>query len=778
MKRVLLLIFLLAPFLAFTQSKLFGVVRDMSSNVSYANVVLTDTEGKIITHDVTDDNGYFEITVKNGVYIIKITYVGFDTWERHLEISKNTDLGIISLKENSEKLDQVEITSYRNLVKRKEGKIHFNVKDSPFKEGYEAIDILRISPQVLVDIEGNISLPQGTPKVFINGREVKLSGKDLANYLAAIDSKNIVRVEVDVNSSAKNAATGNNGTINIVLKEFPVGISSTFQGRLWYKDENNIDKYIGNSTLFGSKKWNGYLISDYGKSFNETKNTLINEYDSGDILNNKSIANINSDFIRFKSGLLFYPSKKLTFGIDGFYSNYRSNNNDNGLINLFQNSQESVSSNILNSEDKYDYWNATIDISYDLDTLGSKVKFVGEIGDKKYDNHNILDINDVVNEYSEKNITNSNSDSKFSEFRLDWNQKLKNNFEFSLGSNYSNIDRFNLLDVNVSYDNHIFFNDENEDYENKETILANYFTINKTHKKHYFDLGLRIESTDIKGIDKIQNNEIKQKYTDFFPTLNYSYQISNYKNLSFGASRGIQRASFFDLNPYVIKINDKNYLEGNPNLRPSYNYTLNLSYNYKKHSFSFYFKNIDDIIAPFSRNVGEDIIVTRPENLNTNRTYTLNYTFSGKIHPKIFVNFKNNFFYTEQEIGNELYETPGITSNLLVYYFMNKKTTFYITNKFASKYRTGILLESAFDRFSIGLKRKMFKNKGVLTLTLYDVFDTFRTETNADYGTFSQYSHSKSLTRSFVVHFKYTFSSKKKFKNKKIQHNSGFEGRL
>ena len=85
------LLFLL-PFVAFSQFKLTGVVKDSLSSIEFVNVVLK-TEGKAdIKGTITDKSGFFELYVSEGKYELSISFLGYKKWTKKSTIINNLKL--------------------------------------------------------------------------------------------------------------------------------------------------------------------------------------------------------------------------------------------------------------------------------------------------------------------------------------------------------------------------------------------------------------------------------------------------------------------------------------------------------------------------------------------------------------------------------------------------------------------------------------------------------------------------------------------------------------
>ena len=141
MKRVLLSLILLIPMLLSAQSdiKITGQVIDASDGVPVmgASIYLssaiigskTSQEGIIdssMRGTTTDFDGYFTFKVSKDIKNITISYIGYQT--KVIDISINTQNLIIKLQQDSQSLEEVVLTGYQKIEKRKMTSSYVSIK--------------------------------------------------------------------------------------------------------------------------------------------------------------------------------------------------------------------------------------------------------------------------------------------------------------------------------------------------------------------------------------------------------------------------------------------------------------------------------------------------------------------------------------------------------------------------------------------------------------------------------------------------------------------------
>ncbi|MCH5719975.1 TonB-dependent receptor plug domain-containing protein [Niabella hibiscisoli] len=112
-----------------------------------------------------------------------------------------------------EVLSGVTVTASKPAVQLGIDRKIYNVENNLTSAGGTATDVLKNVPSVNVDIDGNISVRNASPQIFVDGRPTTLT-------LDQIPADQIASVEVITNPSAKyDASGGTAGILNIVLKK-------------------------------------------------------------------------------------------------------------------------------------------------------------------------------------------------------------------------------------------------------------------------------------------------------------------------------------------------------------------------------------------------------------------------------------------------------------------------------------------------------------------------------------------------------------------------------
>ena len=161
-----------------------------------------------------------------GNFRLKITAIGFRTWERPVKFDMkmggdfsqmmnnvDKDLGNIRMELDSKTLEAVTVTGTKPFMQMGVDRRIFNVEKSLVSTGQTATELMKNIPGVNVDIDGNVTLRNASPTIFVDGRPTTLT-------LDQIPSDAIQSVEIITNPSAKfDASGGTAGILNIILKK-------------------------------------------------------------------------------------------------------------------------------------------------------------------------------------------------------------------------------------------------------------------------------------------------------------------------------------------------------------------------------------------------------------------------------------------------------------------------------------------------------------------------------------------------------------------------------
>ena len=236
------------------------------------------------------------------------------------------DLGNIKMEEDATNLGNVTVTSsakpqFEMGIDRKV----FNVDKNLTSTGQTATEIMKSIPSLNVDIDGNVTMRNATPTIFIDGRPTTLT-------LDQIPSDIIDKVELITNPSAKyDASGGNAGILNIVLKK---NRKSGYNGNIRAGADSRGKVNGGADVNYRQGKFNLSLSGSY----NQRKSISDGVIDRNNILVPPSLVhNITHSenegyFGFFRGGLDYFVDNRNTFSIAGNYNRGQFNNNQTQTV--------------------------------------------------------------------------------------------------------------------------------------------------------------------------------------------------------------------------------------------------------------------------------------------------------------------------------------------------------------------------------------------------------------------------------------------------------------
>ncbi len=339
MKKLTILMLLLAASQSFAQIKLEGVVKDsIGAPLELANVIAINEATKTLeSYAITNDQGRFKLALtKNTTYKIQVSYIGMKTFEETVS-TKETDIDKnFTLKEDNS-LDEITLT-YEMPVTIKGDTIIYNA-DS-FKNGSERKleDVLKKLPGVEVNADGEIEIEgKKVSKVMVDGKDffdgdTKLATKNIPSN--AVDKVQVLKNYAEVGQLSGVTNNQDNIAINIKLKEG--------KKNFWF----------GNITAGGGVADDNTLYLAQPKLFYYSPKYSINII--GDLNNIGEVAFTRRDYFNFSGGFRAPSSQSGT--------NISLGNNDLGFLSLQNNRAKDINTKFAAANFSYSP-KKTLDIS-------------------------------------------------------------------------------------------------------------------------------------------------------------------------------------------------------------------------------------------------------------------------------------------------------------------------------------------------------------------------------------------------------------------------------
>ncbi|WP_281235470.1 TonB-dependent receptor domain-containing protein [Flavobacterium gelatinilyticum] len=640
-------------------------------------------------------------------------------------------------------LDEIVISKKKVLYTQKSDRLVFNVENSIVSEGGTALDVLSRAPGVVVSQDGDLSIrgQQGVA-VMINGKLTQLSQKELANYLKSTTSSNIKQIEVITNPSAKYDAAGKAGIINIILKKPSTsglkGTAFTSYGRGRKNRTNSGVNLSYNKNKLGVYGNYSYTFrgEEERKEFNQTQYTDQTRQQISTTNHQTSITDEPLTSNNFKVGTQYEISPKTNIEayVDAKIGRYENMaDGTNKLLNAMNQLQFDAITYNDSKEKWFDYTYAVSGV-HKFNTEGKNMVFDFEYETSKFRSNQFQSADNT--DASNPTVINDRRGYIPSQLRVftgkvDFTNpiKEKQSVEWGFKASLKNNDNPSVYEF---YDNNQWNIDANSTnhFEYKEQIYAAY----ANYKHQIGDLniqgGLRTEFTAIEILQKTLNEEHKDDYLKWFPSLSLKYEFTSSHSMHASYSKRINRPSQFDLNPFRFYDDSFNYSQGNPNLVPEITHAAEIGYAWKSAFMaSLYFNTTKDVFTDvYMYNPDTNTTVTTQINVSKSYNYGANITNTTELYKFWSVNTLFNVF-ENRFMGNVLNSTtiePILTLNLSV------QNSFTITEtlkaeanaQYQSKSNLGVYQRDGFFDLSIGVSKQVFAGKGTFKLNFTDVLNT------------------------------------------------------
>lgn len=761
-----------------------NVSDEQNKSISFASVAVLQNE-RNIAGAISDDRGNFDLshTFKTGsVYTLQVSCIGYQKFSESFTYPDTFILKTIRLKEERSTLATVRVTANKPLIERLTDRYVVNVDGSFLANGNSALEVLQKSPGIWIGSDGSIKIKGNqSVMVMINDVVQRMSENDLAEYLRSLRSEDISKIEIIANPPSEFEAAGSGGIIHIVLKKSRQdGLLGTVSSQ--YRQQVNRPAYNGGVSL-NYKLKSLYLSGSISAGKDESDyiaNTNIVYADNSRYSSNTDRYNNNSRSF-YRIGASYDLNKYQSLGIQSIITSSRMNQFFDTGIHFTENTQPLTGSAHSEWYRKPTLSGTTLNYSIKLDTLGSGLKILGD-----YIYSTRTELNNFASVYTieQRNSTYRNNTPNTTELyslQTDYTKVLKKSWEVKAGLKFTATKRDNEVVnedfvsgdwlINTRLSNRFIY---------KEDLFMAYTSVSKSIKNLSIKGGLRAEETSMDGNSITGNETFKRNYLSFFPSIFLLQHLNKTKgsSLFLNYSRRLQRPAFSDLNPYRLQFDDFLTQLGNPDLLPEYTHKIELGTALGKGiSADIYYTITTDKIAQLASPVNDNVIEYQNRNFNNSKGYGLSVNAPIKFKPWWSSNSAFTFYNLEYTLGDFV-----IRQNTL--YAMTQHS-FTLKNLFNLDayvdYRSPYVQANTHIAYQfytdLSFSRRVLNKKVLLRLNISDVLNTAR---ERDYTEFSGTRidfYQKRPTRTFALYLSYSFSSGKKFSDKKIEQSAEEEKR-
>ncbi len=667
----------------------------------------------VVTGMLTQANGDFSLenVPVMGQYKLRISGIGFQPYEQTVSFfdmkdlqaggrpdmaaimnKLDKDLGNISLQIDEKVLGNVVVTSSKPLMQLGIDRKIFNVDQNIVTAGGTGVDVMRNVPSLNVDIDGNVSLRNNTPQIFVDGRPTTLT-------LEQIPADAIESVEVITNPSAKfDASGGTAGILNIVLKKnkkvgYNGGLRANVDSRLRVGGGADINIRQDKVNFFASGNYNQRKSISNGS----TKRTTYGSPDT--YLNQEDESIMNGRFMFGRAGMDYFIDNRNTFTLSGTFveGRFRPNMESRLFIDsLYNPKTSSYSERLSNTDGRFRNKGVSASFKHIFPKAGREITADATFNKSNNNNTNIIrndyynDVNQLDRSFQQQQMASGNNSNLV--IQSDFINPINDNSKFEAGVRASvrkASSNNNFYFVNPANGQLILNAPLSMKYESTDNVYAGYATYSNRINTFGYQLGMRVESSNYEGILPDKNESFDIKFpVSLFPSVFLSQQLKNDQELQLNYSRRINRPNFWQLSPFTDYSDSLNLSRGNPGLNPEFTNSIELSYSKlfkNKDNFlaSVYFKNTTDLITRYQDKelnpaTGKDALVNTY--INANRSYVtgLELTAKNKITRWWDITSNVNFYTADIKIDN----LPIEEQDQFVSYFAKISNNFKLPKNF------------------------------------------------------------------------------------------------
>jgi len=764
-----------------------GKITDVSTTqpVEFVNVVLMKPGNTaIIKREVTDVKGNYKLSnVPDGTYFIIASFIGYQNLKTAtftVGPASRRVIQDIKLDGGAKNLDEVSVVSnkplYNNTIDRKV----YDVSQDILAKSGSASEILANVPLVQVDVDGNISLRNSTATILINGKVSPLMGANAAAALQQLPANSIERIEVITNPSAKYKPDGTGGIINIVLKKnVKRGLNGTIIANVGngerYNASANVNYNPGKINIYGSYS----LKQDYRQRTNANNRIqtdqltgAIRYYNDFAVQNARPFSNVAG------LGIDYNISNKTTIGLSGnFYlRNMRKHDVTSKMVSAEAVLEQDYERRRENFEQEKNL-DATVYAEHSFKKSDHKLRFEfnlshsPEVEDNHYTNSfrypNMADQldNTLIKKTADQKhaaITYENPVTEHSKIEAGYDgQYNKEDLDF-YGEAFNNQQQKFLTDLNKT--NRFIYH---------ENVHALYGTYALEVKKLGAMLGLRGEYSDITSKLITTGEVIPNHYFKVYPTLHFTYKITDNKELQLNYSRRVRRPEADELNPFAEYADPTNVRVGNPFLLPEIIHAIELGYQWSSSHFSLlpgiYYRYTYNRFTAITTPLDDSVLVTRQQNLSSDKAFGADVVLTFHPSDKLNFNVIPNVFYNQIDASNLGYSGKKSTVTWSANFNGSYTLPWGMAMQLNSIYKSARLTPQGkfLPSFvlNIGLREEVLKKKGSVYLTVSDLFKSQRQVAELQSQFLMQQVNQRSNSRIFYLGFNYNFGIMKKKKD-------------
>ena len=794
MKHLFFILFTLTVITSYSQESgsIKGKLSDKSGPVEFADLLLytiKDTT-KVLNYASTDSTGAFFLgKIPFGEYKLTAQMIGYKTISKLLTVSNGkpfVDLGNMVMELDAVMLGSVTVSAQQKIIQKTPEGFVVNAAANLTQVGGTATDLLRSTPTVNVDEDGNVTLRGQTPLILIDGRNSAFTNTD------QIAASSVESIEIITNPSAKYDASAESGIINIKLKKNKLsGTSGGITVGAGYGS-----RWRSNSSVFLShktEKWN--LGMAYDNRFAKRTRIINADRTNFNLPDEHQLIQVREDnsfyqLQNLKANADYTPNKKNTFTFEAI-GNKSGQDNDESLTNAWYTRDNQLNSkwnrhsieierplaaeSTLAYNHKYDddrkSLSASVTVSYNEFIQNTDIPSQNldendnPIGDPYYGR---------THDYEHTTVTTALLDYTFPILsKINLSTGYKGKFR-KLHTDFLTAEKVGDIYVPSPSASDIFKYNEQV---HAAYVLFSGFTGAKDNPKWRYSTGLRAEQAINNGNSQTAAVSFNNNYINLFPTVNIAYYRNANEFWKISYAKRINYPRTDELNPFLDVTDSLNQDGGNPDLKPEIVHSAEFGYNgdWEKYSLTstLFYRYIMNDIQRYSQLQPNGVTISRETNMGSAIRYGWENIFY--MHPVHFYDATFSFSLFQYKVNGNVAGNAVSNNGLsgygkLINNFSWGKSRFQLSFNYNAPRVSAQNRSIAVYYADLGFRQKFGKN-AQLGFSLTDVFNTMKYGGTTKTTDYISTRISKADTRAVLVTFAYTFNTELK----EILHESSSE---
>lgn len=774
--------FLLLGTAVYAQTSLTVTVKDEDKTpLIGATVQLTRLADSVTVSEVTDPDGVARFDApQQGLHGISIRYIGYEPLDKSITIKAGPMRLNYALAPEALALGEVIVTARRPLIRQEDDKMIIDPEPIA-NTSTSTLEVLEKTPGIFVDQDGGIFLNSATPAiVYINGREQRMSARDIGTILQSLPPGSVQRIEVLRTPSTKYDAASTGGIINVVLKK-GVRIGRTGSVNMGMNQGVYGNQFIGINLNDSGDKTAYYINANYSRNDRVEDLVSVRTLNPETLLTQTARTRQPADFGYLGYGISWDPRERWALSYDGRVNLGRRESAADNLntINGLDDSFLSGNDNRTDSRTTSFSLQQDLGLVHKLDTIGSE--WETQFSYNLSDNTNVQDYS-IAQLLPETGTLAGNGDNlqdrHFFLFQSDLTYRLpeqgvkvETGVKATWQDYQSQADYFFGINGGEQQPDGLRSNA----FRYRENINAAYLQASKSLPGEFLlKAGVRMEHTRMEGRQTVPaDTSFLINRVDWFPYAYLSRPIIKIAGFPLRGyliyRRTISRPGYQDLNPYIKIVDSYLYEAGNPALQPQFtdNIEANISFNdmpifavgrnYTRDIFSSVV--YQDPLLP-------DVAVRTFDNVGQNReTY---FRLVGAIPPggKYFFVVGAQYNLNDYDgiyEGQPLRFTRG-SWRMFTFHALNVTPTTKLTMNGFVMFRgqQNFYELDTFGQLSFGINQTLWNKKLSITLNANDVLRTMVTQFSIDQGTIAVAGERYSDNQRFGINLRYNLGIKKR----------------